>query len=73
MRLEQLDLQRVVHDELEAMTRGFGQLLGAEHAFEQHDGRADARARSARPSSSRATAKLSASASASAVGTSPCP
>ena len=42
MRLEQLELQRIVDHELEAMMRGLGELLGAEHAFEQHDGRAHA-------------------------------
>ena len=42
MRLEQFELQRVVHHQLEAMMRGLGELLGAEHAFEQHDGRTHA-------------------------------
>ena len=42
MRLQQLELQRIVDHELEAMMRGLGELLGAEHAFEQHDGRAHA-------------------------------
>ncbi len=41
--LEQLDLQRIVHHQIEAVTRRLEQLLLREHAFEQHDGLGDAR------------------------------
>ena len=34
---EQLDLQRIVDDEIEAMARRFHQMLGGEHTLEQHD------------------------------------
>ena len=40
--LQQLELQRIVHHQLEAMVRRLLQLRGAEHALEQHDGRRDA-------------------------------
>src|SRR5207237_3061918 len=35
--LEELDLRDIVHHELEALPRGLLELLGAEHALEEHD------------------------------------
>ncbi len=35
--LEQLDLQHVVDDEIEAVPGRFQQMLGGEHTFQQHD------------------------------------
>ena len=47
--LEQLDLQRIVHHEIEAVARRFEQLLRREHALEQHDRLADARGAQRQP------------------------
>ncbi len=42
--LQQRDLRAVVHDDLQVMARGLGQVSGIEDTLEQHDGRAYSRA-----------------------------